>query len=310
MPAATAIMIGNFDGVHLGHVELVHAARSAVGDDGRVIALSFEPHPITVLRGEAPGRLTSIAERTRLLDAAGADEVVVLEATRELLLQPPEAFIEAIVAPYRAGVIVEGPDFHFGRNRAGNVETLRELQARFGYHTIVIDPVEVALIDGTIVRVSSTMIRWLLEQGRVPDAARLLGRPFELVGPVVCGDRRGRSLGVPTANLDHRDLMLPGDGIYAGVARREEADHGLEWRPAAISIGTKPTFGDLPRVCEAHIIGHDGQIDEYDWTLRIRFTHWLRDQIRYPDADALTAQLGRDIARTEELCRQGAASHG
>jgi riboflavin kinase/FMN adenylyltransferase len=297
MPA-TAIMIGNFDGVHVGHVQLIRTARAVVGEDGRVVAFSFDPHPISVLRGHAPGRLTTFAERQRLLEDAGIDEVVALNPTRQFLSQEPEQFLASIIVPHQPAAIVEGPDFRFGKRRSGSVETLRELETKYGYRTIVIHPVELPLVDQSLVRVSSTMIRWLLEHGRVRDAGVLLGRPFELVGPVISGDRRGRSIGVPTANLDHGDHLLPANGIYAGRARRE--DDG-RWYPAAISVGTKPTFGDQPRICEVHMVGYDGPHDDYHWTMRVRITDWLRDQIRYGDVDALTAQLDCDIARTRTL---------
>ena len=298
MSSPVAITIGNFDGMHIGHVQLVRTARSIVGDDGRVVVFSFDPHPVTVLRGGDPGRLTTFAERTRLLKEVGADEVVALNPTPRFLGQEPEEFLTTVIDPYRPGVIVEGPDFHFGRGRAGSVQTLRQLESKHGYRTMVIDPVEVALTDQSLVRVSSTMVRWLIERGRVRDVALLLGRPYELIGPVVEGDRRGRAIGVPTANLDHVDHLLPGDGIYVGSGRLPDG----RGYPAAISIGTKPTFGRHPRLCEAHLIGYDGPLDDYGWTLRLQITDWLRDQIRFPEVRQLSEQMQRDIARAEAFC--------
>ncbi len=298
MSGSTAIIIGNFDGVHVGHMQLVRVARSVVGDDGRVIALSFDPHPLTVLRGSDPGRLSTMPERTRDLRRAGADDVVALEPTVAFLHQEPEEFLTTIIDPYRPDAIVEGPDFRFGRDREGTVQTLRTLESRHGYRTIVIDPVEMPLTDHSIVTVSSTMIRWLLQRGRIRDAAMLLGRPFELSAQIVPGDRRGREIGTPTANLDHDGRMLPADGIYVGAGRREDD----RWYPAAISVGTKPTFGNRPRACEAHLIGYDGPLDDYGWTIRLEITDWLRDQIAFPGVKLLTEQLKRDISRAKELC--------
>ena len=298
MSSPVAITIGNFDGMHIGHVQLVRIARSIVSDDGRVIVLSFDPHPLTVLRGGDPGRLTTFAERTRLLKEVGADEVVALNPTPQFLNQQPEEFLTAVIDPYRPSVIVEGPDFHFGRGRAGSVRTLRQLEGKHGYRTIVIDPVEVALADQSLVRVSSTMVRWLVERGRMRDVALLLGRPYELIGPVVVGDRRGREIGVPTANLDHVDHLLPGDGIYTGLARLPDG----RTFPAAISCGTKPTFGRHPRLCEAHLIGYKGSLEDYGWTLRLQITDWLRDQVRFAEVGLLKEQMKRDIARAEALC--------
>jgi len=297
MPPHVALTIGNFDGVHLAHVQLVRVARAAVGDDGHVIVLSFDPHPVTVLKGRQPGRLTTFPERARLLEDAGADRVVALKPSRAFLNQDPEQFLTAVIDPYRPKVIVEGPDFHFGRGRSGSVRTLRELESNHGYRTIVIDPVELPLTDHHLVRVSSTTIRWLIERGRVRDAAALLGRPCALAGEVVRGDGRGRDIGVPTANLDHVDRLLPGDGIYAGRATSPEG----RWHAAAVSVGTKPTFGNHPKLCEVHLIGYDGPVDHYGWTLRLQITHWLRDQLRFTDIDALAAQLKRDLSRAESL---------
>jgi riboflavin kinase/FMN adenylyltransferase len=296
MRSATAVSIGGFDGVHRGHQALVRAARVTVGAAGRVVVLTFDPHPAVVLRPGAPiRRLTVLEQRRERLREAGADEVAVLEPSTGLLAQAPAEFIGAVVERWRPSFIVEGPDFRFGRGRSGSVETLRKLEGAFGFRTVVIEPVDAPLGDQHLVRVSSTMVRWLVERGRVRDAGSLLGRPYEIHAEVIPGDRRGRGLGVPTANLDHRDYVLPADGIYAGRGRGPDAC----WYPAAVSIGTKPTFGSHPRVCEAHLIGYRGPVDDYGWTLHLEITAWMRDQVRYERVEDLRAQLGRDLARAE-----------
>lgn len=298
MTASVAVTIGNFDGVHRGHVALVSAARREVGPEGRVVVLTFDPHPITILRPEVtPSRLSSLQQRSRWLTAAGADEVVQLEPTRHLLGQEPQAFVADIVARFRPTVIVEGPDFRFGRGRSGSLLTLRELEQRFHYRTVVIDPVKVGLLNRQLVVASSTMVRWMVGLGRLGDAARLLGRPYELVGEVKSGDQRGRSLGIPTANVDTTEYALPGDGIYYGRAQRPD---GSEFA-AAISVGTKPTFGARPRTLEVHLLGYEGDLQEYGWRLRVEIAGWLRDQIRYEEVDVLLAQIRRDLRRAEEL---------
>ncbi|MHC5113462.1 MAG: riboflavin biosynthesis protein RibF [Planctomycetota bacterium] len=295
MPPSTAVTIGNFDGVHLGHAELVRTARREVGEAGRVVVLSFDPHPLTALRPDAEiGRLTGFETRTRLLRAAGADEVVRLEPTADVLDRAPADFVADVVGRHAPTCFVEGPDFRFGRGRSGDVGTLRELEPEHGFRTVVIEPVETELANQHVVRVSSTMIRWLVERGRVGDAAALLGRPFAIEATVVPGDRRGRTLGIPTANLDRGDEVLPADGIYAGTARRPDG----RWYPAAISVGTKPTFGAHERVCEAHLLDYDGPLDDYGWTIDLRFERWLRDQIRYDGVEPLLEQLRRDIDNT------------
>ncbi|TVQ55422.1 MAG: riboflavin biosynthesis protein RibF [Phycisphaerales bacterium] len=302
---ATAVTIGNFDGVHEGHAALISTAREAAGNDGRVVALVFDPHPLTRLRPEAaPARLSTFPQRERRLRELGADEVIQLTPTREFLALEAEDFLDRLVTRFNPVAIVEGDDFRFGRNRVGSVDFLRERADAHGYRVIVVDPVERALRDQSVIRVSSSLIRWLLRYGRVEDAAMLLGRPYELTGCVVQGDQRGRTINVPTANLDHGDMLLPKDGIYTGRARRVEGEartHVGPWYAAAISIGTKPTFGQHPRICEAHLLDYDGPLDDYDWTIELQITHWLRDQLIYRDVQGLTDQLERDIAATREL---------
>lgn len=302
MAQPTAITIGNFDGVHLGHAKLVQTSRALVGKTGRVVALVFDPHPMTILRPDAvPTRLSTMAQRTTWLRTMGVDEVVTLTPTCDFLGQSPREFIEKITANFSPGFIVEGPDFHFGKGRAGSVDTLHELEQSFGYQTHIVYPVEAALCDQSTVTVSSSVIRWLIQHGRVRDAGLLLGRPYELVSTVVSGDKRGRTIGVPTINLANTGCLLPADGIYAGRANRAEG----ETYPAAISIGTKPTFGEHPRTCEAHLIGYHGPLDDYGWNVRLQFTDWLRDQLTYTSVEPLIDQLKRDITNTAKAIGTG-----
>ncbi len=265
-----------------------------------MIVASFDPSPMAVLRPEStPPRLSTTAQRVRWLREAGADEVELLTPEPSLLALPPEAFIERITARWQPSAVIEGPDFRFGHRRAGSVETLAALGERFGFRSIVVPSVEAELADQTIVPVRSTMIRWLIERGRVADAARLLGRPFELECPVVRGAQRGRELGIPTANLDHGRMLLPADGVYAGLATLPDGST----RPAAISVGTNPTFGEAVRRCEVHVVDWRGDLDDYGWTLRVRFLGWLRDQINYPGIDPLLTQIARDLDETRAAAR-------
>ena len=298
MADPVALTIGNFDGVHRGHVALLHAARERLGPGGRVVVVTFDPHPAVVLRPRsAPARLGTTDQRRRWLLAAGADEVEVLPATPELLERSADRFLGDLVSRLNPTLVVEGPDFRFGRARAGTVETLRDAGARGGFEVLILDPVTVALADQTVVAVSSSMIRWLVEHGRVEDAGTGLGRAYELEATVVRGDQRGRRIGFPTINLRHGDLLLPRDGVYAGRAQRPDG----RMYQAAISVGTKPTFGRSERVAEAYLIEYDGPVDDYDWTVRLRVEHWLRDQLTYPSLPPLLEQLDRDVERTRAL---------
>ncbi|MCZ6834952.1 MAG: riboflavin biosynthesis protein RibF [Planctomycetota bacterium] len=298
MSSLSAITVGNFDGVHQGHAALVHAARKRVGENGHVKVLSFDPHPISILRPEGtPPRLSRFDQRSQWLKDLGADEVERLVPDPEFLHRSPQDFVKWLIKNHKPGIVVEGPDFRFGKSRKGTVETLQAMEAQGGYETIVIDPVEMALSDGQIVRVSSTMVRWLIAHGRVRDARHLLGHPYELSGEVVSGDRRGRTIGVPTANLDHGDLLLPSDGVYAGQGRLPDGSVF----PAAISVGRKPTFDQSTRLCEAHLLGYDGPFDNYGWTLKIEFREWIRDQVTFSGVDALVDQLKRDIESVRSM---------
>ena len=294
--------IGNFDGVHLGHRALVEAARRAAGTGGRTVAVTFEPLPAAVLRpADAPPRLTDAPTRERFLLEAGCDEVRTIDPREGVLGKEPEAFVDSLRRSLPFDAVVEGTDFRFGRGRSGDIGTLRALGARGGFRAIAIDDVDVDLPDGGRVAARSSLVRWMLAVGRVSDAARLLGRAHAVRGRVERGDRRGRTLGVPTANLGTPSAMLPRDGVYAGRALVD----GRAW-PAAISVGTKPTFGRSARTCEAHLVGMSRGADDYGWELELRFDAWIRGQWRFPGPDALAARLREDIA--EAAARAGAAA--
>lgn len=304
MPESTAITIGSFDGVHVGHTALLETARQAVGADGRVAALAFFPHPLTTLRPDAaPARLTNWRRREELLLQGGADEAVRLAPTPEILGLEPRAFVERMVAAYAPSVWVEGPDFRFGKARAGDVETLAELGREFGFETIVVPVQDVALHDLTLVPASSTLARWLIANGRMADARCALGRHYELMGLVVRGDQRGRDLGFPTANIE-ADSAPPADGVYAGLATLP--DHRVY--SAAISVGSKPTFGDRPRTVEAYVLDWNGELDGapagYGWEIRITFLSWLREQITYTSLEALIDQIERDVDQTRAIAEE------
>lgn len=293
-----AISIGNFDGVHVGHRALLDEARRRAAG-GRTVAVTFEPHPLAVLRpAEVPPRLTGRAERARLLREAGADEVLELEPTPDLLGRDPADFVAWLRERVPFTAVVEGADFRFGRGRAGDVAELGRLGAQLGFEVSVVPEVTAVLADRTVVRASSSMVRWLLRHGRVADAARLLGRPYELVAATEPGDRRGRSIGVPTMNLARADLagaQLPADGVYAGeVGLPDGSAH-----PAAISVGRKPTFtsGAEEAICEAHLVDVERPLDRYGERIRVSFRRWLREQRRYDALDALLVQMRIDIER-------------
>jgi riboflavin kinase/FMN adenylyltransferase len=246
-----------------------------------------------VLRPEAaPPRLTPPPLKASLLAGRGVDVLVNLPPAPEVLDLSAEQFWDILSGRVRPSHLVEGNTFNFGKDRGGNVQRLAGWCAAAGVKLHVVEPVSVPLLDMQVAPVSSSLVRWLLFNGRARDAAICLGRPYALRGTVVKGHQRGRSIGVPTANLDCAEQMVPDDGVYAArctVAGRTYA--------TALSIGTMPTFGaDQNRQVEAHLIGFDG--DLYGQPLDVELIDWLRGQKKFAGVDALKARMRRDLAET------------
>lgn len=288
----TTIIIGNFDGVHIGHQGLIRSARD-LSPTSEVVAVTFDSHPALQTRGEAPPMLTTNQDRERLLIDSGVTRVEFLQTTPELLALDPDAFVEFLQSRIHFSAVVEGSDFRFGCRRSGDVKTLGEIGLRRNFKTIVADNVDVALRDGQIVSARSSMVRWLLANGRVADAQRVLGRSYSVTGIVVLGQQRGRQLGYPTANFAQLTSVLPSDGVYSvGV----EDAQGRQWRGAA-SIGSNPTFGEYPRTLEVHVLDLPKNTDLYGQSMRITFHEWLRGIMRFDSVDVLVSQIARDCAQ-------------
>lgn len=285
------LIIGNFDGVHRAHAHLIATARSLIATvGGAVTVLTFEPHPLAVVApGREPARLSTPEAKLELLERAGADVVVVARSEPALLGLEPEAFVRDIIRPtFRPTHIVEGPSFGFGKGRRGNAELLERLAGEFGCRVHVVDPVTLRCDHGEPLLVSSSLIRRLIAEGDVERAALCLDRPYRLTGTVVHGDRRGREIGFPTANVESDRQLVPGEGVYAG-----SADVGGRVHAAAISIGCAPTFfGQTVRV-EAHLLAFDG--DLYDQRLALNFERRLRGQKKFSSSEALIEQLKCDV---------------
>lgn len=307
----SVLTIGSFDGVHAGHCALIARARaiaSAAVPRARVVALVFDPSPSAVLHPDAaPPRLSTFEQRAEWLREAGADDVFRLEPTRELLDHSAEEFVREQVRLHRPIAWVEGPDFRFGKNRSGDIDTLIRLGVVNDFHVSIVSGIEVALDDHAIVPARSTMVRWLLAHGRVRDAALVLGRPHELLGKVVPGERRGRTIGYPTANLS-TECFLPSDGVYASFAILPDQRRV----PAALSIGVKPTFGVRARAVEAFLMvpGEQGRpwvplagLPEYQWPLRLELIAFVRDQMTFAGLQPLIAQIERDCQRIHTILR-------
>jgi riboflavin kinase/FMN adenylyltransferase len=299
-PSGRAVALGTFDGVHLGHRRVIASAVERARDRGLLSTVAtFDPHPLRVLRPDQPPRLlTTTDQKIELISELGVDELVTIPFTPELSHQSAEDFCQQVLAgALDARSVSVGANFHFGHGAAGDAALLA---SRPEFDT---DVVELVQQNGD--SISSSRIRNLLAEGEVARAAELLGVPHSLVAPVVEGDRRGRELDMPTANLEpSEDVILPAPGIYAGIARVE----GIPPTAAAISIGVRPTFdnaGDL-RV-EAHLIGFDG--DLYGQTMKLSFLERLRDEVRFDTAEELVDQMRKDVEQAREIYRAGFAGN-
>jgi riboflavin kinase/FMN adenylyltransferase len=292
-----AVAVGNFDGAHLGHTALIAELRRLshqVG--GPAVALTFDPHPLALLRpGQPLALLTAPADRDGYLHELGADEVLTLRFTHDLLDLGAADFFERVLRGHlEVRGMVEGPNFGFGHNREGNVDTLRDLCRRAGIPLSVVPPV---IVDGS--EVSSSRIRSELLRGDVTAAAQLLGRPYRMRGTVAAGAGRGRTIGVPTANLERVLTVVPGDGVYAVRAQTED---GRRW-PAAANVGPNPTFAEQERKIEVHLIGFSG--DLYGRPLAVDFLRRLRDTRPFGSAAELIEQLRRDVEQARQCAGEG-----
>ena len=296
----SVVTIGNFDGVHRGHrVVLGRVVERARELGALAVAITFDPHPLAVLYPErAPQPLSTVDHKLELLAAEGLDGVLVMPFTHELAGQSPRQFVEeTLVAGLGARAVVVGGDMRFGKGNAGNVDTLRELGKELGFEVDVVADEGTAAGDDDR-RWSSTWVRELVAAGDVEAAADVLGRPHRVTGTVVHGDHRGRELGYPTANLAPDAVgAVPADGVYAGWLTRLDRAERL---PAAISVGTNPTFQGTQRRVEAYVLDRD-DLDLYGETVALEFTHRLRPTLRFGGVDDLVRQMAEDVVRCRVL---------
>ena len=293
----TVVTIGNFDGIHLGHQHVLQQARATAEElsVAKVVVVTFDPHPIAVLRPEhAPPALTSIQTRARLLAEAGVDAVLVVAFDRDMASWSPLEFIDRVLLDtLGARAVVVGANFRFGNRAAGDVALLRSVGEERGFVVVGV------ALDGGPQVWSSTYIRSCLAGGDVAGAAEALGRPFTVRGVVVRGDRRGRELGYPTANVPIPvDGAAPADGVYAG--RLTRLDSG-ETYPAAISVGTNPTFdGERERRVESYVLDRD-DLELYGVEVEVAFVERLRGMVKFQGEEALLETMHGDVRRAREI---------
>jgi riboflavin kinase/FMN adenylyltransferase len=297
-----AVTVGVFDGVHRGHQQVFEVLEQTARRLGAMpVAVTFDPHPDAVVSGEAPDLLMDQQERLEWMSRYVAGMVVLQRFDQVFRRTTAEEFVERLGGGRNLAALVMTKVSAFGRDRGGTLAVLGEMGAAGGWELV-----EAPTLDSGGARVSSARIRESVTQGQLETAASLLGRPFALVGTVVHGERRGREMGFPTANLNFSDpVSLPPDGIYAAratwggetvLAPRDQAD-------AVISLGTQPTFGGRVRLLEVHLLDRDE--DLYGERMRVEFCGWLRGQERYESADELIVQMGLDVERAREVLEKG-----
>jgi riboflavin kinase/FMN adenylyltransferase len=300
----TVVTVGMYDGVHRGHQELIGTAVARARAMRRpCLLLTFDPHPAEVVRpGSHPAILTSMDRKAELVAGLGVDAMCVLPFTQEFMRLSPETFTHTVLVEHlHAAQVVVGQNFTYGHRAAGTVETLTAEGRRFGF---AVEGIALAedTSDGGEVTISSTYIRACVAAGDMVSAARALGRPHRVDGVVVRGDRRGRDLGYPTANVESQPFTaVPADGVYAGhlVTRDPRSGTSRDRLPAAISVGTNPTFQGSRRTVEAYVLDYDG--DLYGEHVGIEFVQRLRPMAAFPDTDALLVAMAKDVADTRTV---------
>jgi len=288
----SVVALGNFDGFHLGHQAVVGRAVARAAHEGRpAVVATFDPHPVRFFKPDVPPfRLTSLDQRERLFAAAGADAMLVFEFDADLAATSAEAFVRLLREELGAAAVITGEDFTFGSRRGGNVALLREVGASLGLAAETVGPV---VAGGA--PVSSSLIRRAIAQGDTATATRLLTRPFAIGGTVQHGDKRGRELGYPTANMVLGDYQRPAYGIYAILARLADGSE----HPGVANVGVRPTFTPPVELLETFLFDWSG--DLYGQEMEIAFHHFLRPERRFEGMDALAEQMRKDEAEAQRL---------
>ena len=299
----SVLCVGNFDGVHLGHQRMLAEAKSLAHKRNlHFVVMTFHPHPLCILRPNLPRQpLMTVAQRRDILQDFEPDVLWIVQTVQKFLDMTADQFMQHImVDTIGARAVVEGGNFTFGKGAQGTVNTLREKGPNFGWDTIIVPTQQAVLQDLSQVDVSSSLIRWLINHGRVSDANRLMGRSYSLRGIVAHGAGRGTTLGYPTVNIQCEQL-LPAPGVYAG-----KAVIGRQTYAAAISVGSNPTFNGTAITVEAFVLDFSGSI--YEQQVDVQFTRWLRDQYKFSGAEALTAQIKRDVDQIRQRAPDSAAN--
>ncbi|MBE9535741.1 MAG: bifunctional riboflavin kinase/FAD synthetase [Proteobacteria bacterium] len=290
------ITLGNFDGVHRGHLGIFKQLKAFATKRGvEAVLFTFEPHPVKVLRPElGPPLITTLSKKLKLIKDAGIDAVILADFTKEFAAQHPASFVDEILCDkLKIQMAVVGHDFTFGKGKEGTIELLSEKGATAGFDVHIVEALK---INGEIV--SSTKIRQHIAEGDVSIAASFLGRPYSVEGKVVRGDNRGKQLGFPTANIDVEGELFPGNGVYA-----VNVEVGGNTMAGAANVGVRPTFDTKERSIEVHIVDFNGSI--YGESIRVDFIDRIRGEIAFPSPEALSIQIQKDVAAAKEIAEKG-----
>jgi riboflavin kinase/FMN adenylyltransferase len=309
IPPKCVLSIGNFDGVHLGHHKILNVAKKAAKErNTSAVAMTFYPHPVAVLYPEkAPGVLTPLEMKKLLLQDLGIDYLIVLKDNPELLSLSAQQFVDQLLMKdISPAALVEGDDFNFGAKRSGNIETLKSLAEERNFDVLVVPPEQAKLKTGQLVKISSTLVRYMLESGHVSDAAYVLGKPYRLVETIVSGRGKGKHLGYPTLNLKIPKQIIPAEGVYAGTVELqdsfESACKANEKIPAIFSIGQARTYGpDHPLLIEAHLLIEKVSEDITEKWMSMAFIEHIRPQYKFKNEDELAAQIEKDCKAAKDI---------
>jgi riboflavin kinase/FMN adenylyltransferase len=302
------LTIGNFDGVHLGHQEILMSSHNiAAKRKTEFVVMTFEPHPVAILHPEkASGVLTPLPLKIHLLKQYADDCLIVLRGNRELFDLSPQDFVDKfLMEGIKPSVIVEGDDFNFGADRKGGIDTLKYLGDKYGFEVIVVTPKRVRLAMGQSIKVSSTIIRYMIESGHVSEAAIALSRPYKLMEKIVPGKGRGKKLGFPTINMRKPCQIIPQEGVYAGFVEISETEEALlekcEKMPAVFSIGQARTFDDEhPLLIESHLLMENADKIKGKW-IAMDFIQKIRNQHKFATPDELSKQIAKDCKKARKI---------
>ncbi len=307
------LSIGNFDGVHKGHQQILTAARQIADKNNKLfIVMTFEPHPVAVLYPEkAPGVLSTLEQKKDLIADYGADYLVVLRDSAKLLSLSPTDFVDKfLMKNIYPSIVVEGDDFNFGEKRSGNIDTLKQLGKENQFDVVVIEPYHIKLSTGQTVKISSTMVRYMLESSHVKDAAVAMGRPYRLIEKIKAGRGKGKEIGFPTLNMKKPTQVIPAEGVYTGFVEIEDSFEEIckakKHIPAVFSIGQARTYGrDHPLLIEAHLLIENVEENLTGKWMSMDFIEHIRPQFKFENEKDLASQIAKDCKVAEKILKMG-----